>query len=427
MPTAKAIFLDRDGTIIRDWGYLNNAEKVQLLPGAAEALARLAAAGFHLVLITNQSGIGRGKFPMAVVDAQHARLHELLAPYGVRFSDIRVCPHAPNQACPCRKPSPVMLAESARWLGADLDRSFMVGDKASDVEAGAAAGCRTVFVGETAHPAAADQGVPDLAAAAAWILAQPEHGGRPRRVPRVAAVLPARFGSTRFPGKPLVKLGGKPMVQWAYERAAAATLVDEVLVATDDERIFQAVEAFGGRAVMTSSNHPTGTDRIAEAVQGLDAGLIVNVQGDEPLLPTDVVDELVRGMLATGAEMGTAASPFSTSGRDPADPNAVKVVLDRQGLALYFSRAPIPFCRQGGTAVEPLLHWGLYAYRRDFLSKFVTWPAGILERCEMLEQLRALENGARIYVVRASGRTVGVDVPEDVQVVEALLRERGEI
>jgi 3-deoxy-manno-octulosonate cytidylyltransferase (CMP-KDO synthetase) len=426
MTGQKAVFLDRDGTVIKDWGYLDNAEQVNLLPGAAEALAELARRGFLLVLVTNQSGIGRGKFSRSVVDAQHARLHDLLAPFGVRFADIQICPHAPAVACSCRKPSPLMLIESARWLGVDLGRSFMVGDKPADVEAGNRAGCRSVFVG--AKPCAgADAVAGDLQAAAAWILAQPEQGGKPVNMPFVTAVLPARYGSTRFPGKPLALIGGKPMVQWAYERACAASMVDEVVVATDDIRIANAVDAFGGKPVMTSPDHATGTDRIAEAVRNLRADIIVNVQGDEPLLPADIVDELVRGMIATGAEMGTAASPFSTSGRDPDDPNAVKVVLGKDNLALYFSRSRIPFCRQGGTPVEPLLHWGLYAYRRDFLEKFVTWPQGVLEQCEMLEQLRALENGARIFVVRASGRTVGVDTPGDVAAVEAILRERGEL
>lgn len=244
---------------------------------------------------------------------------------------------------------------------------------------------------------------------------------------RIVAVLPARYGSSRFPGKPLAIIAGKPMVQWAYERACKAQNIDEVIIATDDQRIMDAVHAFGGKAVMTSPNHATGTDRIAEAIQNIEADLIVNVQGDEPLLPAEIVDELVAGMLKTGAEMGTVASPFKSAGRDPQDPNAVKVVLDKNQFAMYFSRSAIPFCRQGGTAVEPLLHWGIYAYQRQFLEQFIHWEQSELERCEMLEQLRALENGAKIYVVKAQGRTVGVDTPEDIAIVESILKERGEI
>ncbi|MDT8391244.1 MAG: 3-deoxy-manno-octulosonate cytidylyltransferase [Lentisphaeria bacterium] len=238
---------------------------------------------------------------------------------------------------------------------------------------------------------------------------------------RTVAVIPARHASTRFPGKPLAVIAGKPMVQWVYEKARGAASVDEVIVATDDQRIIDAVAAFGGRAVMTSPDHLTGTDRIAEAVKELDADLIVNIQGDEPLVPSDVVDRLVAAMRSSGAEMGTVAVPFEYSANAPENPNAVKVVTDSNGFALYFSRSLIPFPRAGGRPVEPLLHWGLYAYRRDFLYDFVSWPPGRLEQCEMLEQLRALENGARIMVIQAAVRSIGVDTPEDVAKVEGAL------
>lgn len=241
---------------------------------------------------------------------------------------------------------------------------------------------------------------------------------------RTIAVLPARYGSTRFPGKPLALIAGKPMIQWCYESTCKCKDLDDVIVATDDARIFDAVNAFGGKAVMTSPNHPTGTDRIAEAVKEIDADLIVNVQGDEPLMSAKVLSQLIAAMRESGAEMGTAAVPFSKTGRDPNDPNAVKVVVDRRGFALYFSRSLIPFPRQGGTPVEPLLHWGLYAYRRDFLYEFVKWERGKLEACESLEQLRALENGAKISVIITPERSVGVDVPEDIEFVEKMIAER---
>ena len=176
---------------------------------------------------------------------------------------------------------------------------------------------------------------------------------------------------------------------------------------------------------MTSPNHQTGTDRIAEAVANVDADLIINVQGDEPLMAASVLSRLIAKMRSSGAEMGTAAVPFSASGRDPSDVNAVKVVLDQAGMALYFSRSLIPYPRKGGVPVEPLLHWGLYAYRRDFLDKFVSWPRGALEACESLEQLRALEHGARISVIVTTERSVGVDVPEDIELVERMIKEKG--
>ena len=241
---------------------------------------------------------------------------------------------------------------------------------------------------------------------------------------RTAAIIPARYGSTRFPAKPLALIDGRPMIQWTYESTAKCADFDVVAVATDDQRIYDAVVAFGGRAVMTSADCRTGTDRIFEAIQNIDADLIVNVQGDEPLIPADVLHRLVVQMRGSGADMGTVAVPFSVAGRDVNDPNAVKVVLDNRGFALYFSRSAIPFLRTGGEACEALLHWGLYAYTRDFLGNFVKWPTGRLEACEKLEQLRALENGAKICVLVANERTADVDVPEDIARVEELLHNR---
>jgi len=242
---------------------------------------------------------------------------------------------------------------------------------------------------------------------------------------RVVAVLPARYASSRFPGKPLAHILGKPMIQWAYEGTAASTLIDEVIVATDDTRIADTVAAFGGKVAMTSPEHKTGTDRIAEAIRNTGGDLIVNVQGDEPLIPSTVLDQLISRMTQTHAEMGTVAVPFRVTGRSPQDPNAVKVVVDAKGFALYFSRSLIPFCRDGGTPIGPLLHWGLYAYTRSFLEQFVSWKTGILEACEMLEQLRAVENGTRILVLESDHQSIGVDVPGDISIVEELLRKRG--
>ncbi len=239
---------------------------------------------------------------------------------------------------------------------------------------------------------------------------------------RVVAVIPARYGSSRFPGKPLAMIAGKPMIRRVVERAQAAKLVDEVIVATDDRRIFDAVQAFGGRAVMTSPDHPSGTDRIAEAVKGVEADLVVNVQGDEPLIPPRVIDALVAKMRESGSEMGTVAVTLDPKSAEFANPNIVKAVVDISGRALYFSRATVPFQRADGEGVPALWHWGIYAYRRDFLEQFVKWPQSPLEKCEKLEQLRALEHGARIQVLtETESWSIGVDVPEDVAKVEKLL------
>lgn len=235
-------------------------------------------------------------------------------------------------------------------------------------------------------------------------------------------VIPARYASSRFPGKPLASILGKPMIQHVWERASASH-ADAVLVATDDERIAQAVRNFGGVAVMTKQDHPSGTDRIAEAVEkcGIDPEIIVNVQGDEPLMPPQVIDEIIELMRNDAScEMATVAVPGV---REKMTPDNVKVVMDNAHRALYFSRAEIPFVRSGGVAAPIYLHWGIYAYRRETLRKFVQLPAGILENSEKLEQLRALENGIAIKVIVSELESIGVDTPADLAKAEAKLRE----
>ena len=240
---------------------------------------------------------------------------------------------------------------------------------------------------------------------------------------KTAAVIPARYGSTRFPGKVLAELCGKPMIQWVYEKAAAS-IADEVIIATDEPKVAKVVEGFGGRAVMTSPNHPSGTDRISEAVQGLDCGIIINVQGDEPLIPTSVIDGLIRKMQEDASiEMSTVAVPRLRSEIEN-DPNKVKVVFDERNFALYFSRSIVPYLREGGKDAKTYLHWGIYGYRRETLERFVRLPEGRLESCEKLEQLRALENGIRIYVMLSDLESIGVDTPEDLKRAEMKIREK---
>jgi 3-deoxy-manno-octulosonate cytidylyltransferase (CMP-KDO synthetase) len=241
-------------------------------------------------------------------------------------------------------------------------------------------------------------------------------------------VIPARFGATRLPGKPLVEIAGRPLIQWVFDGCCGARLVDQVLVATDDARIAKTCRGFGAETVMTAADHPSGTDRVAEAAAGLDCDVIVNVQGDEALVRGDLVDAAVES-LGQDPElpMATLAHPAGADALD--DPNRVKVTLDRRGRALYFSRSRIPFPRNEG--VEGLRWWqhvGLYAYRRDFLETFVGLEPSPLERCEGLEQLRALENGYPIGVAVVEGwESIPVDVPEDVARVEAALRKLGRL
>jgi len=250
-------------------------------------------------------------------------------------------------------------------------------------------------------------------------MTQPESPGRPR----IVGVIPARYASTRFPGKALAELCGRPLVQHVVERAGRARLLDEVLVATDDPRIEAAVQGFGGRVVMTSPRHPSGTDRIAEVVQGLRCDLVVNIQGDEPLLDPAMVDAAVAPLAEDPTiPMGTLARPMGVE--EAADPSKVKVVLDRQGFALYFSRAQIPFLRDGappGAASPFLLHVGLYVYRRETLLRLAGLPPSPLEERERLEQLRALEHGIRIRVVVGEHESFGVDTPADLERVRRMM------
>lgn len=243
---------------------------------------------------------------------------------------------------------------------------------------------------------------------------------------KIAAVIPARFASTRLEGKPLADICGKTMVQRVYERAQAAGLSD-VVVATDDERIFKAVKAFGGKAVMTSPLHTSGTDRVAEAAFAIDAEIIVNLQGDEPLIDPALIEAAVEPMRhVPGLAMSTLKTPI-THEEEYLDPNAVKVVTDNDGFALYFSRSPVPFCRKGfsGLPVPAYKHIGLYVFRRDFLFEFTKMKPTPLEISESLEQLRALENGRRIKVVEVRYNPVSVDTPEDLERVRKIVKEKG--
>ena len=235
---------------------------------------------------------------------------------------------------------------------------------------------------------------------------------------RVAIVIPARFASSRLPGKPLLRATGKYLIQHVYERACGAKCAADVIVATDDERIRDAVEEFGGRVAMTRADHPSGTDRVAEVAAGLDADVIVNLQGDEPLLEAKSLD-LLAGLLDRdpGSDMATLAVPISDKA-SYLSPNVVKVVCDERGRALYFSRSPIPMVRDGEPdfTLRParfLQHLGLYAYRREFLLKLAAMPPHPLEEIEKLEQLRVLGTGATIQVGLAASAHRGVDTPAD--------------
>lgn len=241
---------------------------------------------------------------------------------------------------------------------------------------------------------------------------------------KVICVIPARYSSTRLPGKPLAVIAGKPMIQHVYERACEAELPAGVLVATDHEQVFSAVKAFGGEVVMTSPHHPTGTDRLAEVAARLeDVDVIVNVQGDEPLIEPSIIDKLAGEFFHTpDLAMATLAAPLLET--EYHMPSAVKVVTDMAGYALYFSRSLIPHPRNQVAGQTFYKHIGIYAYRRDFLLKFAALPPTPLEKAESLEQLRALEHGYRIKVLKTEFASVGVDTPEDLERVNAIIAGR---
>ncbi|MDA8016363.1 MAG: 3-deoxy-manno-octulosonate cytidylyltransferase [Thermoanaerobaculia bacterium] len=239
----------------------------------------------------------------------------------------------------------------------------------------------------------------------------------------IVGAIPARYGSTRLPGKPLLELAGKPMVQHVVERVSRVPEIDRVVVLTDDERIFRAVESFGGEAEMTPADCASGTDRIAYAAEAWSARAVINVQGDEPLIDPQAVSRLAHRLTTDPeCEMVTLAAPLPAD-RLP-DPNAVKVVHSRDGRALYFSRAPIPHARHEGE-FDPLLHIGIYGYRRDVLLRLAKLDPTPLERAESLEQLRALEHGISIHVLRLDHMsTGGVDTAEDLAEMKRALREQ---
>jgi len=240
-------------------------------------------------------------------------------------------------------------------------------------------------------------------------------------VPRkILGVIPARFSSTRFPGKVLATIGGKTMLEHVYQRASFSTYLTNVIIGTDDERVYNVARCFGARVRMTRPDHRTGTDRVAEVASAEDAELVVNIQGDEPLIDPAAIDAAILPMVhEPELVMGTLKKRIENP-REITDPNVVKVVTDGAGNAIYFSRCPIPFARGESGGTPYFKHIGLYVYRRDFLLEYSALPVGPLEIAERLEQLRALENGFRIRVVETEYESLGVDTPEDLERVSRL-------
>lgn len=240
----------------------------------------------------------------------------------------------------------------------------------------------------------------------------------------VIGIIPARYASTRFEGKVLADIFGKPMIQHVWERAKKATLLEDLIVACDDERIKKAVEEFGGKVVITAKGHLSGTDRLTEIVNPLEIKIVVNIQADEPLIHPSMIDEVVRALLDNSTLNMATLMKCIEDKSELNNPNVVKVVTDKDGFALYFSRAAIPYQTPNTQYLTPTFykHIGLYAYTKDFLFTFTNLPQGRLERKEKLEQLRALENGYRIKVIETKFNTIGIDTPEDLERVRSYLK-----
>ncbi|MBI5183919.1 MAG: 3-deoxy-manno-octulosonate cytidylyltransferase [Nitrospinae bacterium] len=246
---------------------------------------------------------------------------------------------------------------------------------------------------------------------------------------KITAIIPARYSSTRFKGKVLADICGRPMIQHIFERVTKASVIDKVIIATDDSRIFETVRGFGGDVKMTSSTHRSGTDRISEVAKGLDSDIIINVQGDEPMIEPEMIDQVGSLLLNDrDVKMGTLCTRIANK-EELRDPNVVKVVMDKSGYALYFSRFPIPFNRDNipyiALPVPCYRHIGLFAYKREFLLKISQLPETPLEKVERLEQLRVLEHGYRIKVAETDSTTIGVDTEEDLEKVRSMMKVMG--
>jgi 3-deoxy-manno-octulosonate cytidylyltransferase (CMP-KDO synthetase) len=242
------------------------------------------------------------------------------------------------------------------------------------------------------------------------------------------AIIPCRYGSKRFEGKPLTPILDKPMIQWVYERAKQAAILTDVVVATDDERIYECVKDFGGRVLMTAPTHRSGSDRVAEAARALglkDEDIVINIQGDQPAFDPRSLPGLVSPLIHNPGLVMTTLVYRTTDPAEIKDPNHVKCVFDKEDFALYFSRSPIPFGRDGSERFDIFKHLGIYAYRKHFLERFASLPQGRLEAIEKLEQLRALEHGYRIKVVETPYDSKEVDRPEDIERLEMSLRSYG--
>ncbi|MFA5336938.1 MAG: 3-deoxy-manno-octulosonate cytidylyltransferase [Candidatus Omnitrophota bacterium] len=240
----------------------------------------------------------------------------------------------------------------------------------------------------------------------------------------VIGVIPARYESSRLPHKLLREICGKPLIQWAWENASKASLLDRLIIACDNVKIKEVAESFGAKVVMTSMKHQSGTDRIAEAVRDIDARIVINIQADEPIMHQSTIDSLAREMINNPSTLMATVRKKIETDEDINNPNVVKLICDKNDFAIYFSRYPIPYYRDGSIEKKYYKHLGIYAYTKDFLYTFKNLPSSFLENAERLEQLRAIEAGHKIKVIETKFESIGVDTEEDLQKVETVFNER---
>jgi len=412
-----AVFLDRDGTLNDDPGYLKDPELVILLPGVAEGLRRLGE--YSLIIISNQSGIGREYLTEEQLGAVNFRLRDILNREGIKIEAFYHCPHLPDSGCDCRKPNPGMLLKATNDYDINLSNSFMIGDRIGDIKCGHNAGVKSILVmtgygPNSMHKRYGWSEQPDYIARNMVDAADYIMNGK---MNSVIGIIPARYQSSRFPGKPLARIQDKPMIQHVYERSWMANKLDDVVIATDDDRIVDVISGFNGRFVKTESNFQSGTDRVAWVAKSTDADFVINIQGDEPLIPPNMINQLVYLLEHNkNAVMATLARRIENP-EEIHDPNAVKVIFDENHFALDFSRHPVFQLNPNGEKVY-YKHIGMYGYRSDFLQEFVSLPESEREKKERLEQLRALDGGFKIIIGETDLDSISVDVPDDIYKVE---------
>jgi 3-deoxy-manno-octulosonate cytidylyltransferase (CMP-KDO synthetase) len=424
----KAIFLDRDGTINIDYGYVSRPKDLHLLKNSGTTLRILQEKGYLLILITNQSGIGRKYYTLDNFFAVNDILIKKLSKYHVTIDDVFFCPHNPDDLCSCRKPSPSMVFKASKKWNIDLKKSFFIGDKISDILCGKNSGCKTIMIKNssskrkeipTSVVEQADYTITNLKECIPII----ERIEILQKKMPATAVIPARLQSSRMHHKMLQKVSGSHLFRYTYENLKKMGIFQDIIIATDSPRIYKSAKAFNAHVLMTSPSHTSGTSRISEISKKIKTPIIFNIQGDEPFISISHLDRLLIHMTE---EKKTLAGTVITRIRDKKDilsPSVVKVVKDNHGYALYFSRHPIPFEREKNPDPVKYKHLGIYAYRKSFFSLYKRLKPSPLEISEKLEQLTFLSSGIKIKLFEAENDSLGIDVPHEMELFRKTVKK----